>query len=80
MMRRASFNAAEEVIGHKYETIERWLRSAAQHALAITEALVRDLPLTAVEVDAFWSYVKKSAQRLESQQTRPTEWALGGDA
>jgi transposase-like protein len=32
VMRRGSLSAAEEVTGHKYETIGRWLRMAAQHA------------------------------------------------
>jgi hypothetical protein len=49
------------------QTIGRWLRAAAQHAEQITEALVRDLHLTVVEVDAFWSFVKKS---VPSQATR----------
>ncbi len=79
VMRRGSLSAAEEISGHKYETIGRWLRAAAQHAQAITEVLVRDLHLTEVEVDAFWSFVKKSAQTLESQQARRAGWALGGD-
>jgi len=64
VMRRGSLSAAEEITGHKYETIGRWLRAAAQQAEVITEVLVRDLHLTGVEVDAFWSFVKKSVQML----------------
>jgi len=60
VMRRGSLCAAEEITGHKYETIGRWLRAAAQQAEVITEVLVRDLHLTEVEVDAFWSFVKKT--------------------
>ena len=30
VMRRGSLSAAEEITGHKYETIGRWLRMAAQ--------------------------------------------------
>ena len=59
VMRRGSLSAAEEITGHKYETIDRWLRMAAQHAEALTEVLVHDLHLSEVEVDAFWSFVKK---------------------
>lgn len=61
LMRRGSLSAAEEITGHKYETISRWLRIAARQAEAITEALVHDLNLSQVEVDAFWSFVKKRA-------------------
>jgi len=59
VMRKGSLSAAEEITGQKYETIGRWLRAAAKQAEQITNALVHDLHLTAVEVDAFWSFVKK---------------------
>jgi len=35
VMRRGSLFAAEEITGHKYETIGHWLRAAAQHAEVI---------------------------------------------
>jgi transposase-like protein len=54
VMRRGSLRAAEEITGHKYETIGRWLRLAAEHAEALTEVLVHDLELSALEVDEFW--------------------------
>jgi transposase-like protein len=76
VMRRGSLSAAEEITGHKYETIGRWLRMAAQHA---TEVLVHDLHLSEVEVDAFWSFVKKSVRRLEIQTPRRAGWARVGD-
>ncbi len=58
VLRRGSLLAAEEVTGHKYEMIGRWLRQAAAHAEALTAALVHDLHLTEVEVDEFWSFVQ----------------------
>ncbi|MBI4499448.1 MAG: IS1 family transposase [Chloroflexi bacterium] len=59
VLRRGSLRAAEEITGHKYETIGRWLRRAGQHAEALTEVLVHDLQLTEVGVDEFWSFVRK---------------------
>lgn len=59
VLRRGSLRAAEEITGHKYETIGDWLRRAGSHAEAITAVLVQDLHLTAVEVDEFWSFVGK---------------------
>lgn len=50
-MRWGSRSAAEEVTGHKDETIGWRLRSAAARAERITEALAHDLPWTAVGVD-----------------------------
>jgi hypothetical protein len=57
VLRRGSLRAAEEVTGHKYETIARWLHRAAAHADTLTAALVHDLQLSEVEVDEFWSFV-----------------------
>ena len=51
LMRRGSLRAAEEVTGHKYETISVWLKRAASHAAAITQVLASDLHLSQVEID-----------------------------
>jgi transposase-like protein len=59
VMRRGSLRAAEEVTGHKYETISGWLRLAADHAEALTSVLVHDVQLSTVEVDEFWSFVRR---------------------
>ncbi len=34
VMRRGSLSAAEEITGHRYETVGEWLRRAAAHAEA----------------------------------------------
>jgi transposase-like protein len=78
VMRRGSLSAAEEVTGHKYETLGLWLRRAGGHAEALTQALVHDLELSTVEVDAFWSFVQRSAPALAepgSGRTRRPPWA-----
>ncbi len=80
VMRRGSLSAAEELTGHKYETLSRWLRAAAVHADALTAALVHDLQLTAVEVDAFWSFVQRSVATLEQQTPRRPGWGHAGAA
>jgi hypothetical protein len=70
VMRRGSLRAAEEITGHKYETIGRWLRLAAEHAEALTEVLVHDLELSALEIDEFWSFVRRrsATSRLETRR------------
>ena len=80
VMRRGSLSAAEELTGHKYETLGRWLRAAAAHADALSAALVHDLHLTAVEVDAFWSFVQRSVATLEQPTPRRPGWGHGGAA
>ena len=64
VLRRGSLRAAEEITGHKYETIGAWLRRAGDHAEALTAALVHDLQLTEVEVDEFWSFVRRKKGTL----------------
>jgi transposase-like protein len=59
VMRRGSLRAAEEITGHKYETISGWLKRAAAHAEALTQVLASDLHLSQVEIDEFWSFVQK---------------------
>ncbi len=76
VLRRGSLRAAEEITGHKYETIGRWLRQAAAHAEALTDALVHDLHLTEVEVDEFWSFVHHKG----GLPTRPTRAPVRGSA
>lgn len=80
VMRRGSLSAAEEITGHKYETLGRWLRAAAAHAEALTDALVYDLQLSAVEVDAFWSFVRRSTQLLMETTPRRPGWVPVGAA
>ena len=67
VMRRGSLRAAEEITGHKYETISAWLKRAAAHAEALTQVLASDLHLSQVEIDEFWSFVQKKRGELTSQ-------------
>jgi hypothetical protein len=46
VLHRGSLRAAEEVTGHKYETISGWVRRAGAHAEALTEVLVQFAALT----------------------------------
>lgn len=66
VMRRGSLRAAEEITGHKYETISVWLKRAATHAAALTQVLASDLHLSQVEIDEFWSWVQKKRTQLAS--------------
>ena len=67
VMRRGSLRAAEEITGHKYETISVWLKRATAHAEALTRVLVSDLHLNQVEIDEFWSFVQKKRGQLVGQ-------------
>jgi transposase-like protein len=75
VMRRGSLSAAEEITGHKYETISKWLRRAGEHGEALTHSLVHELKAEEVEVDAFWSFVGNAVQALQTSQVRHKRWA-----
>ncbi len=76
--RRGSLRAAEEITGHKYETISHWLQLAADHAEALTRVLVHDLQLSTLEVDEFCSFVKR--KRATSPRTTRLRSAIAGAA
>jgi transposase-like protein len=59
VLHRGSLRAAEEQTGHNYDTIATWIRRLGAHADAVTEILARDLALSEVEIDEFWSFVGK---------------------
>src|SRR5437588_8825634 len=67
VMRRGSLRAAQEITGHKYETVSVWLKRAATHAAALTQVLANDLHLSQVEIDEFWSFVQKKRRQLASR-------------
>jgi transposase-like protein len=84
VLRRGSLRAAEEQTGHNYETIATWIRRLGAHADALTEILTRDLELSEVEIDEFWSFVGKKGgvpyRRGQPIRPRPTTKASGGGA
>ncbi len=75
-LRRGSLRAAEEVTGHKYETISHWLELAAGHAEALTRVLVHDLRLSTLEIDEFWSFVRRK-RAASPRTTRPRSATAG---
>lgn len=84
VLRRGSLRAAEEQTGHNYETIAEWIRRVGEHAEAVSEALVRDLELSEVEIDEFWSFVGKKGdvprRRGQPILPRPPVKVSGGGA
>ena len=75
VMRRGSLRAAEEITRHKYETIGIWLRRAAEHAVQLNAVFASDLHLSTVEIDEFWSFVRKKT-RPPTNRTRENAGAV----
>src|SRR5215475_12141730 len=53
------------VLGVTEETVLEWLRRASQQAHEINAHLLRDLPVTQVQLDEMWSFIR----RKPAQQT-----------
>lgn len=61
------------VLGVKEETVLEWLKKASKKANKINEALMKELPVTEVQLDEMWSFVlrkksKASGSDIESPQ------------
>ena len=51
------------VLGVTEETVLAWLARAAQHAEAINAHVLRDLPVTQVQLDEMWNFIKRKHAR-----------------
>lgn len=60
VVERGSMRGAARAIGVDKDTICEWVRKASEHAEAFTEYMLRDLHMTAVELDELWTTVKKT--------------------
>ena len=49
-----------DVMEVKLDAVRHWLRVAAQQGEEVSAMLVRELKVTQVELDALWSFVKKT--------------------
>jgi IS1 family transposase/transposase-like protein len=56
---RVSVTNISFVLGVKEETVLEWLERAAQKAEEINAALLNELPVTEVQLDEMWSFVKR---------------------
>jgi len=54
---------AAEVLGVKLDTVRHWLRVAAEQSEKVDAALMKELHVSQVELDALWTFVKKNSLR-----------------
>ena len=59
-------------------TVGAWMNNLAEHAMEITNLLVKDLDLSTYEVDEFWSTVKKNKRRLSPTARQEIAKAMRG--
>lgn len=56
------------VLNIKEETLLDWLCRAANKAEEINKALLKDLPVTEVQLDEMWSYVKRKVSKKATNE------------
>jgi transposase-like protein len=73
-----SIRGIERVEGIKQDTILAWLRKAGQHVEEVNALLIHHLHLTQVQIDEFWSFVKKRKNMSILSTTIPRQSAISG--
>ncbi len=66
------------VLGVTEETVLMWLERAAQKAHEINTHLLRELPVTEVQLDEMWSFIKRKHARQASPDGESTELSEDG--
>jgi hypothetical protein len=66
------------VLGVTETTVLEWLRRAAQNAHEINAHLLRDLPVTQVQRDEMWSFIRRNHAQQASPDGASPEWSADG--
>ena len=66
MLVKVDLSGISFVLGVKEETILEWLRRAAEKAREINEVLMKELPITQVQLDEMWNFIgRKHAEEID---------------
>jgi len=60
LVKGMSLRGVSEVLEVKLDTVRHWLKVAAQQSEKVDAALMKGLPVSQVELDALWTFVKKN--------------------
>lgn len=72
VVERGSMRGAARAMGVDKDTICEWVRKASEHAESLSEYMLHDLHMTAVELDELWTTIKKSRSTSMMRTTRRT--------
>lgn len=64
LVEKNGIRSIERITGHHRDTISRLLEDMAEHAETMNDFLIRELRLTPIECDEFWTFVKKNKRKL----------------
>ena len=66
------------VLGVTEETVLEWLRRAAQKAHEINAHLLRELPVTQVQLDEMWSFIRRKHAQQAGPDGESPQWSADG--
>ena len=66
------------VLGVTEATVLEWLRRAAQKAQEINAHLLRDLPVTQVQLDDMWRFIRRKHAQQAGPDGESTQWSADG--
>jgi transposase-like protein/IS1 family transposase len=66
------------VLGVSEGTVLEWLRRAAQKAEEINAHLLRELPVTQVQLDEMWNFIRRKHAQQAGPDGESTEWSEDG--
>jgi len=55
--------ATARVKGIKTDRLSAWLREAAAHAQQVEQVLLQDYELSASQIDALWTFVRRKGEK-----------------
>jgi phage FluMu protein Com len=67
---RNSIRAIERITGHHRDTIGGLLSDLALHAKEVNEFFLKDIKMGEMQIDEFWTFVKKSKRTLSKEMIR----------
>lgn len=66
----AGIRGTERNVGVHRDTVSRVLKHAANHFEEINNVLLKNIKVTEVQLDEFWSYVKKKKKMLQRKKKK----------
>jgi transposase-like protein len=78
LVEKNGVRSASRLTNLNKNTVVNWVNNLGEHALQITDFLVKNLGLSTYEVDEFWAFVKKNKKTLSPTARREIAKVMRG--
>lgn len=75
---RVDLSGITFVLGVTEESVLEWLSRAAQHAERINQHLLRELPVTQIQLDEMWNFIKRKHSTQDTAQGESQPASMDG--